>query len=54
MWTDPGAPSAHEVAATAVYQHGCAADRFVASGGMGPLRAADLVEWRAGTCRPGG
>ena len=54
LWARAGAPGAHAVAATAVYQHGCAADRFVAGGGTGPLRAADLVEWLAGSWRRGG
>jgi len=53
LWAQPDAPGAQEVAAAAVWHHGRAADRFVAGGGVGPLLAADLVEWMAAG-RPAG
>ncbi len=53
LWAQAIAQGAQQVAAAAAWQHGQVADSFVASGGMGPLRAADLVEWMAGSGRPG-
>ena len=44
LWAQsPESPPA-EIAAHAVWQHGAAADRFVARGGVGPLRASPLIE----------
>jgi hypothetical protein len=42
---------AGDIAAAAAGSHGQAADRWLAGGHTGPLRAADLVEWLAG-CGP--
>ena len=48
LWAQDDAAGARQVAAAAAWQHGHAADRFVAGGGVGPLRAADLIEWMTG------
>ena len=47
LWAQDATASAQQVASAAVWQHGFAADHFLARGGTGPLRAADLVEWMA-------
>jgi len=49
LWAQDDAPDALTVASAATWRHGQAADRFAALKGHGPLRAADLVEWMAGT-----
>jgi hydroxyethylthiazole kinase-like uncharacterized protein yjeF len=55
LWAQDDAADAQRVAAAGTWQHGRAADRFVAAGGRGPLRAADLIEWMAGSSgRTGG
>jgi ADP-dependent NAD(P)H-hydrate dehydratase / NAD(P)H-hydrate epimerase len=54
LWAQDDAPAAHDVAVAATWQHGHAADRFEASGGRSPLRAADLIEWMAGKRPPTG
>lgn len=54
LWAQDDIPGAQRLAATAAWHHGRAADRFVASGGAGPLLAADLVGWMAAGRPPHG
>ena len=44
LWAQQPAAAAADVAVAAAWQHGRAADLYTATGGCGPLRAADLVE----------
>lgn len=48
LWAQYEAGGAAHATATAAWQHGQAADRFLAEGGTGPLCAADLIDWMAG------
>jgi hydroxyethylthiazole kinase-like uncharacterized protein yjeF len=48
LWSQSPDVAAREIAAMAAGQHGQAADRWLAEGHAGPLRAADLIEALAG------
>ena len=49
LWAQDDAPGPRALAAESTWRHGHAAERFVAHGGHGPLRAAELIEWMAGS-----
>lgn len=54
LWAQGDPADGAQAARAAAWLHGHAADRFVAAGDTGPLRAADLVEWMArADLRPG-
>lgn len=53
-WAQDDATNSQQVATAAAWQHGHAADTFVAGSGVGPLLAADLIQWMASSRRPGG
>ncbi len=48
LWSQARHANAADIAAAAAGQHGLAADRWLATGHNGPLRASDLVEALAG------
>ncbi len=52
LWAQWPTTAGVEVATAAAWQHGRAADHFIATGSSGPLRAADLVEAMARLSAP--